>query len=174
MCIIIRHKNLHLGSIKMCLIITRHILAEQLSSHGKKEEASNTFVTVSNKDPLLTLTASMRSFWHPNRDNLWEIGMEVILHPQANEQLTPYFQGMLHPTVAYLGLGKLHRNKLENTTRLVRCNPTQCCVHHGSNEIGTITNFTTGLSLGCLDLPNCLSVVWKLMNWGDTNPMTEP
>jgi len=45
----------------------------------------------------------------------------------------PYFQGMLHPMVAYLGLGKLHRNKLKDTTtRLVRFNPTQSCFHHGS------------------------------------------
>jgi len=95
-------------------------------------------------------------------------------NPPSKSTTYPYFQGMLHPMVAYLGLGKPHRNKLKDTCRLVKFNPTQYCFHHGSNEIGTITNFTTVLTLGCLELPNCLSVVWKLMNWGDTNPMTEP
>jgi hypothetical protein len=47
--------------------------------------------------------------------------MEDILIPQGNEQLTPwkpYFQGMLHPMVAYLGLGKLHRNKFWHNYKL--------------------------------------------------------
>ncbi len=46
---IIRQKNLCLGSIKMCLVITRHILLGQLGSPWKKMQTLPFFCTISNQ-----------------------------------------------------------------------------------------------------------------------------
>jgi hypothetical protein len=42
-----------LGSTKMCLVMTRHILVGQVGSQGKKRRRSEYFSTICNKDPLM-------------------------------------------------------------------------------------------------------------------------
>jgi hypothetical protein len=106
---IIRQKNLCMGSIKMCLVITRHILLGQLGSPWKKMQTLPFFCTISNQgfyfifgaispksDPKKSVTRTKMSKCYLAKRR-WEWRVCCSMHGVDGCSVAPFWSNRNHP-----------------------------------------------------------------------------